>query len=136
MRKLIAVTAMLAVIAGLAVNVSLANKEEEKKKPKTIKEVMKVAFKGGSKALLKKVASTKKKSTEKENKELLSLLKDMAKGKPPKGDQKSWDKFNKTLLEPAQAIVDGKDIEKAKKALKKAGSCGKCHKAHKPKKDD
>jgi len=112
-------------------------KEEEKKKPKSISEVMKVGFKGG-KALMRKVTSTKKPATKEEAAELLSLLTDMSKAKPPKGEQESWDKLNKALVESAkevsEGIAAGKDVEDAKKALKKAGNCAKCHKEHRPKK--
>lgn len=135
MRKLIALTALVALGAMVAANVSLAeDKKEEEKKPMSIHDVMEKGFKGG-KSLLRVVTNTKKESSKEENEKFLGMLKDMAKQKPPKGDEESWKKLTAELVEPAEKIVKGEDVEKNKLALKKAANCGKCHKAHKPDKD-
>ncbi len=136
MRKLMTVTAFSALLAVFAVNVTMADKEEDKKKekkPMSIHDVMEKGFKGG-KSLYSKIKSTKKKSTKEEQEKFLSMLKDMAKSKPPMGDEKSWKKFTTAMIKPMEKIVKGEDVDKNKKALTKAGSCAKCHKAHRPKK--
>lgn len=137
MRKLIALAAVVAVGALVAVNVSLADekKDEKEKKPMSIEDVMKKGFKGG-KSLYRKIISKKKEPTKEEKEKFLAMMKDLAKNKPPKGDEKSWKKFTTALVEPTEKIVKGEDVEKAMAALKKAAKCGDCHKAHRPKKDE
>ncbi len=91
-----------------------------------IKKVMKVAMKG---ALLKTVASGKANAKQKD--ELLQLLKDMAKAKPPKGDEASWKKKTDALVDGAQNEVEGKAGAGAQ--LKTAANCKACHDVHKGK---
>ena len=133
MRKLLALAAVVAVGAVVTASASLAEeKKEEEKKPMSIHDVMEKGFKGG-KSLFRAVTNKKKESTEEQNKKFLGMLKDMAKQKPPMGDEESWKKLTTAMIEPAEMIVKGEDVAKAKLALKKAASCAKCHKAHKPK---
>ena len=93
----------------------------------TIKKVMKVAMKG---ALAKTVYTGK--ATAKQKEELLELFKDLAKAKPPRGDEKDWKKKTTALVDAAQDEVDRKSGASA--SLKKAAtSCKSCHDAHKGK---
>ncbi len=92
----------------------------------TIKKVMKVAMKG---ALLKTVASGK--ASDKQKEELLALFKDLAKAKPPKGDEASWKKKTDALVDGAQNEVNGKPG--AGVQLKTAANCKACHDVHKGK---
>jgi len=132
MRKLLALAAMVAVGAVVTASASFAEEKEEEKKPMSIHDVMEKGFKGG-KSLYRAVTNKKKESTKEQNEKFLGMLKDMAKQKPPKGDEESWKKFTTAMIEPAEMIVKGEEVEKAKLALKKSASCAKCHKAHKPK---
>lgn len=132
MRKLIAVAA----VALVAANVSFAEDkpEEKEKKPMSVHEIMEHGFKGG-KSLFRTVTNTKKDSSKEDNEKFLGMLKDLAKNKPPVGDEESWKKLTEAMVAPAEAIVKGEEVEKAKLELKKAANCAQCHKAHKPKKD-
>ena len=126
MRKMIAVSAALAIAAVVMVNFSgAADNNDAKKddaKPKhSIKNVMKKGMKGG---LCKKVASGK--ASDDEKKLLVEMFTAMAASKPPRGDADSWKTKTSALLKAAQ---DGNGA-----ALKKAANCAACHKAHKPKK--
>jgi hypothetical protein len=92
----------------------------------SIKEVMKVAMKGG---LCKKVASGE--ATEEEKKKLAGLFAALHENKPPKGEQASWDEKTKALLDAANAVLAGKSEGGA--ALQKAANCMGCHSEHKGK---
>ena len=109
--------------------------EEKEKKPMSIHDVMEKGFKGG-KSLLRTVTDNKKESTKEDNEKFLAMLKDMAKQKPPKGDEESWKKLTGIMIEPAEKIVKGEDVDKSKLELKKAANCAKCHKEHKASKDE
>ena len=89
-----------------------------------IKEVMKVAMKGG---LCKKVASGE--ASEEEKKKLAGLFAALHENKPPKGEQASWDEKTKALVDAANAVLAGKADAGA--ALQKAANCMACHSAHK-----
>ena len=78
-----------------------ANADEPKHK---IKDVMKKCMAGG---LCKKVASGK--ASEAEQKELLVMFQSLAANKPPRGDEASWNEKTKSLVDGAQAVVDGKE---------------------------
>ena len=77
--------------------------------------------------LLKKVATGK--ATAAEAKELHGYYEQLAKLKPAKGDQASWDTKTKALVDAAKAAVDGDANFKTK--LQKATNCAACHKVHK-----
>ena len=126
MRKLIAVSAALAIAAAVMVNFSgAADKGDAKKddaKPKhSIKNVMKKCMKGG---LCKKVAGGE--ASDEEKKLLVEMFTALAANKPPRGDADSWKAKTSALVKAATAN-DGA-------ALKKAANCAACHKVHKPKK--
>lgn len=121
MRKLLVAGIVLAfgwVALGL-----VGNAEEETKKT-TIKEVMKLAMKGG---LTAKVA--KGEASEDEKKQLAALFKALHDNKPPKGEAESWDAKTTALVDAAAAVLEGK--EGAGDKLKAAANCMECHKAHK-----
>jgi len=101
----------------------LAGADEPKHK---IKEVMKKCMAGG---LCKKVASGK--ANEAEQKGLLEMFQSLAANKPPRGEDKSWTEKTKSLVDAAQAVVDGKDGAGAQ--LQKAANCKGCHESHKGK---
>jgi hypothetical protein len=92
----------------------------------SIKEVMKVAMKGG---LCKKVASGE--ANEEEKKKLAGLFAALHENKPPKGEQASWDEKTKALVDAANAVLAGKPEGGA--ALQKAANCMGCHSEHKGK---
>jgi surface antigen len=121
MQKLLVACVVLGV---LAVAFSLSSRAEEEKKPVAIKEVMKTCMKGG---LCGKVA--KGKATDEEKKQLVAMFEDLAKNKPPKGEEESWKKKTAALIEAAKACAEGK--EGAGEALQKAANCMACHSAHK-----
>jgi len=123
MRKLLVAAV---VIGGLALALNLASRAADDKKPVAIKEVMQTCMKGG---LNKKVQDGG--ASDEEKKKLLAMFQDLAKNKPPKGDEESWKKKTGALVEAAQAIVDKKEDGVAK--LKVAANCAACHGAHKGK---
>jgi hypothetical protein len=113
---------LLLLTAGMMAR-DAANADEPKHK---IKDVMKKCMAGG---LCKKVASGK--ATEAEAKELLGMFQSLAANKPPRGDEKSWGEKTKSLVDAAQAVVDGKPDAGAQ--LQKAANCKACHDSHKGK---
>jgi hypothetical protein len=123
MRKLLVVSVV--VILGGAV-LSLTSGAQDKV---AIKEVMKVAMKGG---LAKKVASGD--ATDEEKKKLAGLFSALHDNKPPKGEQGSWDEKTKALVDAANEVLAGKASGNEKlKELTAAGNCMACHSAHKGK---
>ncbi|QDU95722.1 hypothetical protein Pla8534_35390 [Lignipirellula cremea] len=116
---------LLAVVASFSLTVfNATSSAADAEKKASIKQVMKEAMKG---PLGKKVASGD--ATPEEQAKLVSLLKDMAAAKPPKGDQASWDAKAKALVEAAEGVQAGTAGSGA--ALTAALNCGACHKAHK-----
>ena len=117
MRKLVAV---LSVALMASFTVALADE-----KPKhTIKECMKACFKG---PLIKKVAGGS--ASDEDKAKLVEMMEAMAKNTPKKGDEESWKKKTKALVDAAKAIKEGKSGGEA--ALKKAANCKACHSVHK-----
>ncbi|MEZ5940376.1 MAG: hypothetical protein R3C18_03220 [Planctomycetaceae bacterium] len=106
----------------LMVPASAARADDEKP---TIKSIMKVAFKDG---LAQKVATGEASAEETQN--FLKVCQALKGLKPPKGDAESWDMLTKSLVDAAQAAVDGK--EDAPALLRKATNCKSCHGPHKP----
>jgi hypothetical protein len=97
----------------------------------SIEDVMKKAFKGKGKdkstALVAIVASGK--GTPEQNKQMVEACEALVGQKPPKGDQKEWDKRCADLLAAAKAVAGGD--KKAGMTLQKAADCKACHTAHK-----
>jgi hypothetical protein len=125
MRKLI-VAGMVLSLGWLAVSLCGAADDKEEEKKASIKEVMKVAMKGG---LTAKVA--KGEATEEERKKLAGLFAALHDAKPPKGEAGSWDEKTTALVKAAEEVLAGK--EGAGDKLKAAANCAACHKAHKGK---
>src|SRR5436305_10128349 len=98
--------------------------------PKEIAEIMKEAHGGGAKSLRGKVVSGK--ASEEEAKKLLGLYEDLAKNKPPKGDEDAWKKKTDAILAAAKKVAAKPDDKDATKALGMATVCANCHKDHKP----
>lgn len=107
----------LLVMIGLGMTTWMAAQAADKPKH-SIKEVMKIAHKGG---LMKKVADGN--ASDEEKKQLVELYESLAANKPPKGDDADWKMRTDALLTAAKA-ADGK-------ALQKAANCKACHEAHK-----
>ncbi|MGB7345065.1 MAG: hypothetical protein WBD20_12700 [Pirellulaceae bacterium] len=102
--------------------------DDDDKAPKfKTKEIMKKAFKG---PLVKKVASGE--ASDEEKKELHEMLVALAKNKPPRGEQESWEKLTGALVKAGEAAVNGD--ENAGAMLKKGANCKACHSEHQPKK--
>lgn len=121
----IAAAVCLAVLAASVTPFAMAADDEEKKSKHTIKEVMKVAMKGG---LLKKVAGGD--ASDEEKKQLLDLFISMVESKPPKGEMSSWHNLaGASALAAAKAVVGR---EGAGDELKAATNCKACHSEHKP----
>jgi hypothetical protein len=90
-------------------------------KPKhDIKEIMDLAHKKG---LLKKVVSGQADGEQK--KVLLGLYVDLAKNKPPKGEEGDWKERTEAIVTAAKAVVE--DKEDAPKKLAAATKCMDCH---------
>ncbi|GIW80390.1 MAG: hypothetical protein KatS3mg105_2197 [Gemmatales bacterium] len=116
---------LLAVALAVAFVGTSSYQAAQESKPKyTIKEVMKIAMKGG---LCKKVAGGSASKEEKE--QLVALFTALTQNKPPKGDEKAWKKRTEALLKAAKAALEGD--AKAGKALQKNANCGSCHKMFK-----
>ena len=111
------------VIAFGWVAVSLVTGADEKPSA-SIKEVMKVAMKGG---LCKKVADGK--ATEEEKKQLAGLFAALHSNKPPKGDEAAFKEKTKALVDACNDVLAGKEGAGAK--LGAAANCAACHKEHK-----
>jgi hypothetical protein len=109
-------------VCGLVGFVAVAARADDKPK-NSIADVMKKAHKEG---LLKKVTGGKADDAEK--KELLALYEDLAKNKPPKGDEEGWKKKTEAIVKAAKEVSGGD--AKAVKALGKATNCKACHDAH------
>ncbi|HEY2415464.1 MAG TPA: hypothetical protein VGI40_24695 [Pirellulaceae bacterium] len=123
MRKLL-VAFVVAVLGGAVLTFTTDAQETA-----AIKEVMKVAMKGG---LAKKVASGE--ATDEEKKKLAGLFSALHDNKPPKGEQSSWDAKTKALVDAANEVLAGKASGNEKlKELTAAGNCMACHSAHKGK---
>jgi hypothetical protein len=123
MRKLL-VAFVVAVLGGAILTFTTDAQETA-----AIKEVMKVAMKGG---LAKKVASGE--ATEEEKKKLAGLFSALHDNKPPKGEQSSWDAKTQALVDAANEVLAGKASGNEKlKELTAAGNCTACHSAHKGK---
>ncbi|GIW89144.1 MAG: hypothetical protein KatS3mg108_3468 [Isosphaeraceae bacterium] len=90
----------------------------------TIKEVMKVAMKGG---LAKKVASGQ--ASAEQQRELVRLMEALAANKPPRGEASSWESKTAALIDASRGVLEGKPD--AAEALKRAINCKACHDAHK-----
>ncbi len=120
MRK--ALVASIVVVCGWAVLTMTSGAQEKA----SIKEVMKVAMKGG---LCQKVA--KGEANEEEKKKLAGLFAALHENKPPKGEQSSWDEKTKALVEASNDVLAGK--EGAADKLRTAANCMGCHSAHKGK---
>ncbi len=114
-----------AVAGGLFLGTSQA---AEKKDP--IKEAMKLYHKApeGTDPTCKKALEGK--ASADDLKKLVAAYKEMAKTKPPKGDDASWkDKMTK-LVAAAEGL--GKGGAEASAKYKEAVNCKACHTAHKP----
>ena len=120
MRKVILAAGALAFVTLVGLNLRAADD------PKPIKEIMGKAHKDG---LLKKVSSGK--ASDDEKKELLALYEDLAKNKPPMGDEADWKTRTEAMVKAAKAVVDTGD-KKSETALGKTVNCAACHKLHKP----
>jgi hypothetical protein len=119
MRKLL----VALVVVGFGwVAVSLNGADE--KPSASIKEVMKVAMKGG---LCKKVADGK--ASEEEKKQLAGLFAALHAGKPPRGDESAFKEKAKALVDACNDVLAGKEGAGAKLAA--AANCMACHKDHK-----
>ncbi|MGY8768531.1 MAG: hypothetical protein ACKVH8_08905 [Pirellulales bacterium] len=127
MRTMLIITAAMLVVSAGALTLSADEKGEGSNH--TTEDVMKKGFKGDkkNKALMPKVISGK--ASEKEQKELLSMLESLSKNKPHKGDAASWKKKTGALLAAMKEVVEGKDGAAAK--LGKAANCKACHTPHK-----
>ena len=125
MKRLLALSLFL-MVAALPMSRIVADHHESGPKPKhTIKQVMKEAHK---KKLLNKVMDGK--ASKEEKQKLLDLYVSLWENKPPKGEQKSWDKLTSGIVVATAKSLVGR--EGAAAALKKATNCGGCHKPHKP----
>jgi hypothetical protein len=120
--KYFVIAALVAGIAGLT-----AQSAFEEKPKNSIKDVMKKAHKAKEGDPLCKIVVTGKGSAD-QKKELLSLYEDLAKNKPPKGDEASWKTKTDAIVAAAKDVVAGKDG--AEKKLGDAIKCMACHEVH------
>src|SRR5947207_15660733 len=99
MRKLL--VASIIVISGWSVLTMTSGAQDDKKV--AIKEVMKVAMKGG---LAKKVANGE--ANDEEKKKLAGLFAALHENNPPRGDQAAWQTKTKPLVDAANEVLAGK----------------------------
>jgi hypothetical protein len=95
----------------------------------TTKQVMKAVM---ANKLGPKVFSGK--GTKEENKKVLEYFISLHGNMPPKGEQGSWDKITKSLVDTAKKIDAGEEKGSAK--LAKLINCGVCHGQFKKKKGE
>jgi len=117
---------LLAITFVIVPSLTLLQADAPEKPKYTIKEVMKKAHK---EKLLKKVLSGDAKQAEKTA--LLDLYLSLPENKPPKGDEKDWNKRTTEVVVAAARVVAERERSLAR--LKKATNCAACHKAHKGK---
>jgi hypothetical protein len=120
MRKLLSASLVVGFV-WVALGLTTGAQEKE-----SIKEVMKVAMKGG---LTKKVASGQ--ASPEEKKKLAGLFAALHENKPPKGEQSSWDEKTNALVAAANDVLA--DKPGAGEKLQAAANCMGCHSAHKGK---
>jgi hypothetical protein len=125
--KLTLITCLATAIAGGAI-VRQIRAADGKDDP--IKQVMKIYHKApkGVDPICKKASDGKASPTELKN--LVAAYRSMAKAKPPKGDDASWNEKCARLLSAAEALVTGAPGGAAK--YKEAVNCKACHSVHKP----
>ena len=108
---------------NLGAKLVAAKPPADEKKPaagKSIKDVMKEAFKGG---LLKKVIDGS--ATKEEKAKTLDLLVYLADSKAPKGDAAEWKKMTQAVFVSSAKVVAGRKT--AVDSLKSAMNCKACH---------
>ncbi|HLN28067.1 MAG TPA: hypothetical protein VK395_09990 [Gemmataceae bacterium] len=135
MKKAVLVACGLILIAGSAV----ADNDDD---VPAVKEIMRKLYGGRNglrAALLKNLKSDKPSWDEiqRQAEEIAKLGAAIGKNDPPRGDQKSWEKFTTTFATNAKA-VDTAAQKQNKLAIQTAfnrmGNCTACHSAHKPRK--
>ena len=109
---------------GMIANAFATRADDAAKPTHTVKEVMKLAHKGGLYKKVKGGAASKE-----EKVELAELYADMAKNTPKKGDPESWKQKCEALASAAKEVAEDKPDAIAK--LKAVNKCAACHKAHK-----
>ena len=125
--------AILGTLLALQIGAAVAATPTKPAKPKqTIKDVMKVGFRGDTSLRSKIVAGT---ATPAQKKQFLTLTEALAANKPPKGEQSAWDEKVSTLVKASHDLLDGApaaalDADKLA-AFKTASDCKSCHMAHK-----
>ncbi|MFN3193324.1 MAG: hypothetical protein ACE361_22625 [Aureliella sp.] len=124
-RSTLATLVLGAVATAMVAPFAIADDEEKAKPKHSIKEVMKVALKGG---LQKKVLAGE--ATDDEKKELLDMYVSLVESKPPKGEMNSWHNLAGGAALAAAKVVVGR--EGALDELKAATNCKACHSQHKP----
>lgn len=124
-KSVVATLALGAFAAAMVAPFAIADDGDEAKPKHTIKEVMKVALKGG---LQKKVLSGD--ATDEEKKQLLDMYVSLVESKPPKGEMSSWHNLAGGAALAAAKVVVGR--EGALDELKAATNCKACHSQHKP----
>jgi cytochrome c556 len=142
MKRLAFASALLAVFCtsflGNSVNAQ-KEKEKEKGKAHTIKEIMKLAHTDKA-ALIKTIAADLKGDVKwdevgKKTKELVGLSDELSTSKPPKGSEESWKKVSGDYNDGAKKLneaAEKKELEAAKTALGTLQtSCRGCHTQHK-----
>ncbi|HKB06476.1 MAG TPA: hypothetical protein VKD90_30050 [Gemmataceae bacterium] len=129
----------LAVSAAIAVGlVYFGGANAEEKKPLEIKACMKCQNSVRNSILpKKKTVEVDWTAAAEKTKTWLAAAGDLAKNKPPLGDEASWKEQTTKYQTNVKAVDDAvgkKDVDAVTKALATFGtSCGGCHSKHKPK---
>lgn len=97
-----------------------------------LEKVMKEGLKGDDCPLAKVLDG---KASEKETKDLATLIGTMKGTKAPVGDQGEYDKKVEELIAAINAIAEGDNSNDALDRLDNASNCKACHSDHKPKKN-
>ena len=122
----------LSLLEGAALSVALfsPNTLADSKDEEIIKDVMKKYHKApqGQDHVAKKAAMGK--ASPEEIKQLVDAYTKMAKAKPSKGDNASWNEKSGKLLAATKALEKGD--ANGVNMFKEASNCKACHSAHKP----
>ena len=125
--------AVLAVVVGVGVTAVSTSTSRAADEDSAIATAMKKGFKGPGKQSEKKPSLVQKAvagtASNEEIKQLLGYCQEMAKTKPPKGEQADWDARCGKIVSAVELLSKGD--KSGGPQLKAAANCKECHKLHK-----
>ncbi len=121
------VVAIGGLLAAVSVGLVAPAKAADEKPKYTIEEVMKKIHKPKNDNVFGRIVGGK--GTAEDKKLMVEYYESLPLNKPPKGDQKEWEKRTQAVLAAAKAVEKGGDA-KAVATLKAAANCKECHDLH------